>query len=305
MSFTYRPKTPKNTIPKFLTEYQDCYNTFNKTNFSSFRDKITIHQKNNNYSNPTQQYSIFKSKPPIKYYNHMKGKDCLLVSNNGTPLKEYHPFITRENLSQFLKNRSNSIKFRRPCGCYSKYNISKYSQVWEHPECIRRDQYNTFYNKNQLPYINDNDNTRYIKSSNRFNGFMTPKINNKKSGKITYKLRGTLNNDNYRFNTETNNNYIINNNLHNTLEYENENKKVNGDEIRNKDTINEEKKDEINCGIENNINKDNNEENENDNCQKKINYFNLISKRRFHKVQIFNNYKPFLVDDFKEYGYYE
>ena len=27
--------------------------------------------------------------------------------------------------------------------------------------------------------------------------------------------------------------------------------------------------------------------------------------RRFHKVQIFNNYKPFLVDDFREYAKYE
>lgn len=36
----------------------------------------------------------------------------------------------------------------------------------------------------------------------------------------------------------------------------------------------------------------------------KKNYLNLKPRRRFHKTQIFNNYKPFLVDDFKDYGEY-
>ena len=41
----------------------------------------------------------------------------------------------------------------------------------------------------------------------------------------------------------------------------------------------------------------------NDDFRKK-NYLNLKPRRRFHKTQIFNNYKPFLVDDFKDYGEY-
>jgi hypothetical protein len=45
------------------------------------------------------------------------------------------------------------------------------------------------------------------------------------------------------------------------------------------------------------------EKNVNDDFRKK-NYLNLKPRRRFHKTQIFNNYKPFLVDDFKDYGEY-
>ena len=51
-----------------------------------------------------------------------------------------------------------------------------------------------------------------------------------------------------------------------------------------------------------------NEENEKTNVQKniEINCRNRPkSHRRFNKVQILNRYKPFLVDDFKDYGGYD
>lgn len=298
MSFTYRTKTPKNKNMKFTSEYQDCYNTFNKTNYSTFKNKTNKLPKYNNYYRPNQYNSFFKSSAPFNYYNNMNEKDSLLVRYNGGPQKEYRPFITRENLAKFLRTRSSSIRYKRPCGCYSKYNLAKYSQVWEHPDYEQREQYNTFYKKKdneQLPYIMDNDNMRYS------NGFMSPQVTNR-NGKISYKLKGNFdnnnnnNNDNYGLNTESNN-YGVNKNMNdNVNEQENVNVNANENQIENKVVINEEKKEE---------NVENNEKNETNSYTKNYNCFNLRPRRRFHKVQIFNNCKPFLVDDFKEYGYYE
>ena len=43
------------------------------------------------------------------------------------------------------------------------------------------------------------------------------------------------------------------------------------------------------------------------NKSKYYNYYGATPKykRTFHKTQIFNHYKPFMVDDFKEYADYE
>ena len=289
MSFTQRPKTPKNSKVKFLTEYHNHYNSFNNTNLSSFIDKNKKKSYNLNYNNcrPNSYKSntFLKSSAPFKYYNNIKDKNSLVVYYNGGPRKQFRPLITRENLSQFLKNRSTSLRFKRPCGCYSNFYVSKYRQEYEYPYYDRKENYNTFYKESKLPNISDNDNMRYS------NGFISPQMPSRTNGKITYKLKGNLDEDKFRVNTESNN-------------FTNNNAKENQEQIEKKEEVNEAKFEEQKEQKEQ-IEEKPNDINIEKNHKTKYNIFNIRPRRRFHKVQIFNNCKPFLVDEFKDYGYYE
>jgi hypothetical protein len=293
MSFTQRAKTPKNTKIKFLATSQNHYNSFNNANLSSIREKIKKKSYNLNYNNfrpNSSKYNTFlKSSAPFKYCNNINNKDSLVVYYNGGPRKQFCPLITRENLSQYLKNRSTSFRFKRPCGCYSNVYSSKYIQEYQYPNYERKEHYNTFCKENNLPNICDNENIRHSK------GFMSPQILTRKNGKITYKLKGNLDDDKYRINTESNN-YTKNKNIEVQEQVEKKEKEeINDLEYEEKQgDINEKKEEEESNDL-------NNEKNQ----KKKYNIFNIRPRRRFHKVQIFNNCKPFLVDDFKDYGYYE
>ena len=293
MSFTQRAKTPKNTKIKFLATSQNHYNSFNNANLSSIREKIKKKSYNLNYNNfrpNSSKYNTFlKSSAPFKYCNNINNKDSLVVYYNGGPRKQFCPLITRENLSQYLKNRSTSFRFKRPCGCYSNVYSSKYIQEYQYPNYERKEHYNTFCKENNLPNICDNENIRHSK------GFMSPQILTRKNGKITYKLKGNLDDDKYRINTESNN-YTKNKNI----EVQEQVEKKEKEEIN--DLEYEEKQGDINEKKEEEESNDLNNEN---NQKKKYKIFNIRPRRRFHKVQIFNNCKPFLVDDFKDYGYYE
>ena len=62
-----------------MTEYQDCYNTFNKTNYTYFRDKMNANNlnqryNNNNYYKSNSYKSFLNSSAPFNYYNNYKKK---------------------------------------------------------------------------------------------------------------------------------------------------------------------------------------------------------------------------------------
>ena len=204
MSFAKRATTPNYSKLNNLTEVQDHYNTFNtfnKANYSSFRDKIQHKNKYKpNYNaynayipNPYNSTTFFSSSAPFNYYNKSEDKNGLLICYNGGPRKKYNPLIQRANLSQYLKNRSKTLKYKRPCGCYSNYYSSKYMPEYD---------YSNFERSPQLPNISGNNNLRYSYDN------MTPRIDNRK--KITYKLKDNFDNSNNRLNTVYNiNGYFI------------------------------------------------------------------------------------------------
>ena len=300
MSFIQRAKTPKNTNDEYFPKNGEYLNTFNKTNYSSFGDKMKMmnNYKCNNYYKPNQFNSFFKSSAPFNYYHNMNDRDRLLVRYNGGPQKEYNSFITRDNLSHFLRKKNNSNRYKRPCGCYSKYNITKYSQVLEHPQYDREYQYGNYNRGQKLPLIGDNDNNlRYSYT----NGLMTPDIKNKRIGKLTCKLKDNYDSENYPLNNESNN-LANNQNACENDAHENVNVNVNENinQNENNEAINDVKEEEKNENIEKKVSNGNTIF-----IMKNNNCFNIKPRRRFHKVQIFNNYKPFLVDDFKEYGFFE
>ena len=274
MSFNVKPKTSMYKNEKFMTEYQECYNTFNKSNYSSFRDRMNINNlrqsfNNNNYRSNSYN-SFYKSSAPFTCANNTNNKGGLLVHFNGGPKKYLRQFMPKQNLSQFLNNRSSSFKFRRPCGCYSNYNISKYTQCWDYPYHDRPEQYNTNYQMNELPPI-DGENMRYSNGANTLQA--------KNNGKKTFKLKQS-GDDGKCVATDSN----CENYKNEEIEKKNEDVNQNTNEAK----VNEEKKEEKKSDVKN-----------------RFYYFNTKPRRRFHKVQIFNNYKPFLVDDFKDYGDYE
>ena len=121
-----------------------------------------------------------------------------------------------------------------------------------------------------FPFINGNFTGTNFKS---FNGFNTSYGGNRR--RIRYKIRDY---DKYQTNNEYNNE--INNNRNNNEHYSNQtndgNEGFKMDNNANSGTI----------------------VNETDSNIPKI-------KRRFHKTQIFNRYKPYMIDNFKEYADYE
>jgi len=129
--------------------------------------------------------------------------------------------------------------------------------------------YYTVYHKS-FPFINGNFTGTNFRINNRF---VTP-YQTRNNGKFRYNMKDYDNYDNRYDNRYENNNAQFNENEKNNNEIEvkeNENNMVNS----------------------NQMNKNNNS--------------TYIPKfrRSFHKTQIFNHYKPFMVDDFKEYADYE
>ena len=124
-----------------------------------------------------------------------------------------------------------------------------------------------------FPFINGNFTG---KNFGLTHGFKTPYARSTK--RFRYKIKDY---DNFHENNQFNNEYNLN-----------ENEKINLNE-------NEKDNEKENAKNENNI-----ESNKQINT---IESFNTSPKNRrtFHKVQIFNHYKPFMVDDFKNFADYE
>ena len=262
------------------SDYKNYYNTFNNTNYYSVRDKMENKYLNQNKENKStrinKRCTFLKSSAPFYVCNN-SGKNGLLIRYNGGPQIKLYPKINKTNLSQSLNRRSTSLKFKRPCGCLSNYNISKYSQFWDYPN------YTDNYQTNNYTF-HDGENMRYS------NGFQTPQCKNK--SKLTFKLKKNNVNDNYL------------GNVGESIYKKEENEKRN-------DANNDDNND-VNINVNNDVNNDANkqidkieEKEESKKSKNIVNYFRIKPKRRFHKVQIFNNYKPFLVDDFKDYADYE
>ena len=132
--------------------------------------------------------------------------------------------------------------------------------------------YYTIYHKS-FPFINGNFTGTNFGIKTGFNYPNTTR--NNRSQRLRYKIRDYDNNNiNNEYNNNFNNEYNENNNEFNNIEQK-ENKKDNNIINRNKYF-------------------------ENDYLGATPKY-----KRRFHKTQIFNHYKPFMVDDFKEFADYE
>ena len=269
-----KPRNNFQNSMQYRTEYNNFPNPLNKSDSIYFRDTIKQfcpHQRFVDHRPYPFRSSVL---PPIdfNYYNNPTEKDMYVPCFKNYHKREINPLVTREDLAKYIKTGGSLFNHRRPCVSCNRINDGNYGR-----------NYYTYYQKS-FPFINGNfcgENFKYT------NGLKTPTLS-RNNGNVRYRLRGIDhgNYNNYDTNNNFNNNY--NNNYDNTNEDENEKKNS-----AEKDNLKNEK------------------DNEMDTINNKYNTISNYSdykpkyRRRFHKTQIFNNYKPFMVDDFKEYADYE
>ena len=337
-------RTVKTNIVLYSTDNKgrDGYITYNDGGF--WKDNIRQIKQKPDYPRHKYGifHSLYHQAAPINYYSDGNGRDGYVVYFNAGLVKEFKPLANKQVLSQYLRENSgsNSRKKKQKVTLSSmeKLNLLKCKQIQKnvvdrlYDQCIEKFCKknnarpvsaksalfkNKFFNtdnnfkikddlnnspikinkKNTAKIMKSNENCDELYCKTSMNNF--PKIE-KKNNKFGYLKNSNSINVLRTFNNEDNAfkskcwNPILNTEIGKNMEmpFIDRNFKVN--------TINTEK--------EENTNVIKNEENEKTNVQKniEINCRNRPkSHRRFNKVQILNRYKPFLVDDFKDYGGYD
>ena len=260
----------------FQTDQNDYLNPYNKTSSVYFRDTIKQfcpHQRFVDHR-PYPYRPFVKPPTDFNYFNNPTEKDSFVPCFKNYAKRELNPLVTRQDLSKYLKYNGGLIKHQRPCNSCSRINNGNYGR-----------NYYTIYHKS-FPFINGNFTGTNFRITN---GFNTPyQTRNNRSNRIRYKLRDYDNN--YQNNNEYNDNEYNN--------YNNNNMNMNMNMNEYNENVKENKEEE---------NKNIKKENDLNNKSKYYNYYGATPKykRTFHKTQIFNHYKPFMVDDFKEFADYE
>lgn len=230
----------------------------------------SLNQKKSIYFRDTIKQTGLKQKyadhMPYPYRPSVKPQGEILGFDNHSK-GEFNPLTSRQNLSKYLKTKNSLFSHHKSCQACQRLNGSYGKNL------------STSY-QNSFPLIKNAKLTTY---------------QNRNNGRIKYKL------GNY-----------------NTINYDNENNK-NYDQYNetnyNEDNIKYPKIEKNSKGLDN-IEKQNNRYNtidatnsiKNDNSGNKVTNsysYKPRFRRTFHKRQIFNNYKPFMVDDFHEFADYE
>ena len=266
MSTLFGNKGKNKTTLGFQTDNNIYINPYKKENSIYFRDTIKQFCPHQRYvDHRPDPYRPFV-KPPTDYN----------LFNNPTEKDSFVPCF-----KNYSKRELNPLVTRQDLSKFLKSNngLIKHQRPCNSCSRINRGNYGrnyyTMYQKS-FPFINGNftgNNFRVI------HGYNTPyQLRNNRSRELRYKIRDY---DNYQTNNEYNNQFNYENNNNNE---QNENEKEIKESCQN-------------IKKENELNKQ----------SKYYNYYGATPKykRTFHKTQIFNHYKPFMVDDFKEFADYE
>ena len=202
-----------------------------------------------------------------------------------------HPLITRNDLIKYLKSDSILLRHKTPCNSCSKINEGNYG----------RNYYSII--KKSFPFIKGNFTGKLNKFYTRYK---TPTNSRNQANKLKYKFLENINKEfNNTYNTEEKN--ISNNQMFKRINSDNTiniNKNNNKNDVNIKEERKNEKEEEFD--INKFIKKNENKESKIISRNASSNYFyRPIIRKRFHKTQIFDHCKPFLVDEFKEYGGYK
>ena len=281
MSNLYKGNYKKEPIDvgQYRTENNNYINPLSQSHNSIyFRDKIK--QNNPGQKDVFQNNYHYRSlsKGPTDF-NHYKNpiepieKDNFNSYGGNFTKREFNPYITRHNLANYLRTGGSLYNNREPNFPSNRINKGNFER-----------NYNTYYQKN-FPLINRN-----LKEDgfNYTHGFNTPHLANN-NREINYKLEDSSpqNNGNYGERNDYKEQNIIKDN-----NYEN---------IKNIQKSTD-------FGKTQNIKKEGKVNEYSYNNKYITTYYKPYVppvRRSFHKTQIFNNYKPFMVDDFKEFAEYE
>ena len=309
MSTRYFTLSPRNNSTNFKKDLETHSNSVVHTN-ANFHTYTNVDYWKNCQKCPSpkpqipkqkfnQFHTFLRTSAPFNYYPVKNG---YVVYYNGGLVKEFRPLVTRQDLAKYLRTNGSLVKKTKRC--FSGIKNHNFASKAYRNDCLcnflRKSENKENIFQNECPFIgNKSVNRRFFTPNSCF----TPKTKKK----ITYKLKK---NNNKTFDGYDKNNFqneYIKNNFNSEVNNNINNNNFIRDEMINKYDQNE----KLNCntGLVNNNDNDGMTTNKRDQI---LNNFNTSSytirpktARRFHKVQIFNNYKPFLVDDFKEYADYE
>ena len=268
MSAFHQNTMKNNNSVNYKTEYFDNYIPINQKNSIYFRDTIKQFCPHQRYVDhrPNPFRNFVQPPTNFNYYNNPTEKDTFIPCYNNYPRRDLLPLVTRQDLSKYIKNNGRIFKHNKPCKSCSRINEGNYGR-----------NYYTIYHKS-FPFINGNFTGTNFRIKNRFiNPYQT-----RNNGQPRYNINDE-NNNIYQRNYESNIDNRYDNNMNN---------------MNNNDAINENAKNNNETEIKQNENNTINAKNTTSNYTPKF-------RRSFHKTQIFNHYKPFMVDDFKEFADYE
>ena len=266
-----------NISNKINSEYKETFR-LSKKHKNNFREYSNLSQKKHFYKKPNIYSSFINSSAPFIYYKDPSNKNTFIINYNGGPKKQIHIFKKTDDYKNDLNEKQIIYRNYKPCGYLSNNYMPKLSRSLSYNEYFK----NNYINMKKSHY--NNYNKVYLSPSNNglrsFKRSMTPNnFRMTKDGKIVLTLK--------KFRDE--NNHEENNNIR----YESQ-KKYENNEYNENNVINE-----------NNENNEINENNEKDKSRNKFNssFYNFRPRifNSFHKTQIFNHCKPFLVDQFQEF----
>lgn len=284
LHFQEQHTKPKYQISTDNGFYKYHLNSRNKTpmNFRDTSSQFCPHQKFVDHR-PYPYRSFLKSTSNFNYFN------CPIKSENFIPCykamnkRKCLPLITRQDLAKYLKFNGTLLKHIRPCTSCIKINKGNYGR-----------NYSTV-NQKRFPFIDGN----FVGSGpGIIPRYKTPLNSRNKNNHFRYRLSSSKEAYNNEVFTNINNNMRNNNELDNI--YNNYMINDKKEERKNEEM---DKFEEIDDNVGNNetkglkiISK---------NFSNNTTFYQPLKRTKFHKTQIFNHYKPYLVDEFKEYAEYK
>jgi hypothetical protein len=235
-----------------------------------FDNHIPINQKNSIYFRDTIKqfcpHQRYVDHRPNPFRNFVQPPTNFNYYNNPTEKDTFIPCYNNYPRRELLP-----LVTRQDLSKYLKNNGRLYKHNKPCKSCSRINEgnygrnYYTIYHKS-FPFINGNFTGTNFRIKNKF---VTP-YQTRNIPKPRY-------DNNYQTNYEAN------------IDNKNDNNVINNENEKNNETEIKQNQNETNVVDSKNM----------------INNFSTKFRRSFHKTQIFNHYKPFMVDDFKEFADYE
>ena len=284
LHFQEQHTKPKYQISTDNSLYKYHLTSRNKTpmNFRDTSSQFCPHQKFVDHR-PCPYRSFLKSNSNFNYFNSPVKSENFIPCYKAMNKRKCLPLITRQDLAKYLKFNGTLLKHIRPCTSCIKINKGNYGR-----------NYSTV-NQKRFPFIDGN----FVGSGpGIIPRYKTPLNSRNKNNHFRYRLSSSKE----AYNNEVFTN--INNNMRNNNELDN---------IYNNYMINDKKEERKNEEMDKFEEIDDNVGNNetkglkiiSTNFSNNTTFYQPLKRTKFHKTQIFNHYKPYLVDEFKEYAEYK
>ena len=282
MAYLYKQKARNKSSSQRRAQTNNYFSPYDKANSIYFRDTIKQFCPFQRFVDhrPNPHRPLLNPPTDNSYYNYPTERENYNPCYYDYRTRQLYPLLTKEDLKIYLKNNGKLYKHQRPCSACLKINNGNYGR-----------NYYTVKQKRTFPFVNGNFiGTDFRISSARKTPFS---IDIKK---IRYKNRNPYNNyDTYnQYNNKNDENEKYNNKYY-------ENEKLNNEKLDN-ENYNNEKLDNEKYNYEKEEIKE--ERNINDKNKLDDDYYEFCPNRYgYHKTQILNNYRPYMIDEYNVLGH--